>query len=93
MDKIAYIVGQTYLYWQSLILMFAVATAIFMFAGLYIGKSGNIAGAAVAVPVAMAASLLLARLVHWYCQSAAYESFAAAMTDWTSGGFALMSKQ
>ena len=90
MDKIAYIVGQTYLYWQSLILMFAVATAIFMFAGLYIGKSGNIAGAAVAVPVAMAASLLLARLVHWYCQSAAYESFAAAMTDWTSGGFALM---
>ena len=90
MDKIAYIVGQTYLYWQSLILMFAVATAIFMFAGLYIGKSGNIAEAAVAVPVAMAASLLLARLVHWYCQSAAYESFAAAMTDWTSGGFALM---
>ena len=90
MDRIAWIIGQTYIYWQSIILMFGIATAVLMFVGLYVGKSGNALGAAVAVPVAMVTSLLLGRLVHWYCQSAAYESFAAAMTDWTSGGFALM---
>ena len=89
MDKIALIIGETYIYWQSLILMIAAATAIVMFAGLYIGKSGNAAGAAVTVPLAMLSSLLLSRLIHWYCQSASYESLEAAMTDWTSGGFAL----
>ena len=90
MDRIAWIIGETYIYWQSVILMLAAVTAILMFAGLYIGKSGNVAAAAVAVPMAMAAGLFLARVVHWYCQSAAYESFTAAVTDWSGGGFALM---
>ncbi|MBQ9843107.1 MAG: prolipoprotein diacylglyceryl transferase [Oscillospiraceae bacterium] len=90
MDKIAWIIGETYIYWQSIILMIASVTAILMFAGLYIGKSGNVAGTAAAVPMAMISGLFLARLVHWYCQSAAYESFTAAITDWSGGSFALM---
>ena len=90
MDKIAWIIGETYIYWQSIMLMIASVTAILMFAGLYIGKSGNVAGTAAAVPMAMLSGLFLARLVHWYCQSAAYESFTAAITDWSGGSFALM---
>lgn len=90
MDKIAFIIGETFIYWQSLILMLGAATAVFMFAGLYIGKSGNIVGTAVAVPVALVSSLLLSRLTHWYCQSTAYTSFSAAMTDWSAGSYALM---
>lgn len=90
MDKIAFIIGQTYIYWQSVILMLAALTAVLMFLGLYIGKSGNAAGATMAVALAMAAGLVLSRLIHWYCQTAAYESFTAAMTNWNSGGFALV---
>ena len=90
MDKIAFIIGQTYIYWQSVILMLAALTAALMFLGLYIGKNGNTVGAFAALPLAMAGGLVLSRLIHWYCQSAAYESFAAAMTQWSSGGFALV---
>lgn len=90
MGKIAFIIGESFIYWQSLILMLGVATAIFLFLALYIGKSGNAAGAAVMVPLALISSLLLARICHWYCQTTAYESFSKAVTDWSSGNFALM---
>ena len=90
MDKIAFIIGETYVYWQSVILMLAALTAGLMFLGLYIGKSGNAAGAFAAVPLSMAAGMVLSRLVHWYCQTAAYASFTAAMTQWNNGGFALV---
>lgn len=90
MDKIAFIIGETFVYWQSLILMLGAATAVFLFVGLYVWKSGNAVGAAVTVPLALVSSLLLSRLTHWYCQSTAYESLASAMNDWSTGGFALM---
>jgi len=90
MDKIAFIIGETFIYWQSLILMLAAAAAISLFLGLYIGKSGNVIGAVAMVPLALISSWFLARLLHWYCQATAYESFSAAMQDWSSGGFALM---
>lgn len=90
MGKIAFIIGESFIYWQSLILMLGAATAIFLFLALYIGKSGNAAAAAVTVPLALITSLLLARLCHWYCQATAYESFSEAMTDWSTGNFALM---
>ena len=90
MEKIAFIIGQTYIYWQSVILMLAALTAMLMFLGLYIGKTGNAAGAFVTVPLAMAAGLVISRIVHWYCQTAAYPSFTAALTQWNSGGFALV---
>ena len=42
------------------------------------------------VPVSMVLSLVFARFFHWYCQSDSYQSFSAAMTDYTAGGYALM---
>lgn len=90
MDKLALIISETFLYWHSIILMLAVAASVLLFLALYIGSSGNASGAAVAVPLCLITSLLLSRIAHWYCRSTAYESFAAAMTDWSAGGFALM---
>jgi len=29
-------------------------------------------------------------LIHWYCRADAYNSFEAAMTDYSGGGYALM---
>lgn len=89
MDRIAFIIEDTFIYWSSIILVFAVLTGIFTFLSVYLGKSGNGIGAALAVPLAVAFSLVLARFVHWYCRSDAYESFQAAMTNYSSGGFAM----
>lgn len=90
MGKIAYIFGETFIYWQSIILTLGAITAACIFLALYLPKSKNAVAAFLAVPVAAVLSVALARLTHWYCQSAAYESFAAAMTDDSSGGYALM---
>ena len=90
MDKIAFYIGGTAIYWNSVILTLAAATAICFFLAFYLGKSGNGAAGFAAVPVSMVLSLVFARFFHWYCQSDSYQSFSAAMTDYTAGGYALM---
>ena len=90
MDQIALIVGETFIYWNSILLTAGAAVAICFFLACYLWKSGNaIAGFAV-VPLALVVSLGLARFVHWYCRADSYDSFAAAMTDYASGGYALL---
>ena len=90
MDKVALYVSGTPIYWCSLALTLGAVVAICFFLAFYIGKSGNAAAGFAAVPVALAFSLVLARFFHWYCQTDSYESFTAAMTDFSGGGFALM---
>ena len=90
MDRIAFIAGDTFVYWSSIILTLAAATAICIFLAAYLGKSGNGVGAALMVPLALIASLALGRLVHWYSRSDSYAGLEAAMTDFTSGGYALI---
>lgn len=90
MEKIAFINGGTFIYWSSIILALAVAAAIALFCALYLNKSGNVTGLALAIPVALFSSIVLGRLVHWYCRADGYESMQAALTDYTWGGYALM---
>ena len=90
MDRIAFIYGDNFVYWSSIVLTLAAATAICIFLAAYLGKSGNGVGAALLIPLALIASLALGRLVHWYSRSDSYTSLEAAMTDFTSGGYALI---
>lgn len=90
MDRIALYAGVTPIYWCSLALTLGTIVAICFFLAFYIGKSGNAAAGFAAVPVGILLSLVLARFFHWYCQTDSYESFRAAMTDFSGGGFALM---
>lgn len=87
MDRIAFVCGNTVLYWNSIVLTLAAATAICGFLALYRGRGE---AAAVVVPLALVLSVLLARLTHWYFRPDSYESFLEAMTDFTSGGYALL---
>lgn len=90
MERIAFISGGTYIYWSSIILTLAVLTAIAAFAALYLRKSGNGLAICLMIPMSMASSLALARLVHWYCRADSYASLSAAMSDHSWGGYALM---
>ena len=90
MERIAFISGGIFIYWSSIILTLAALTAIAMFAAMYLGKSGDVIGLSVTIPAAMAASIVLSRLIHWYCRADAYESMEAALTNYTQGGYALM---
>ena len=90
MDKIAFYSGGTAIYWNSVILTLAAATALCFFLAFYLGKNGNGAAGFAVVPVSMVLSLVFARFFHWYCQSDSYQSFSTAMTDYTAGGYSLM---
>ena len=90
MDRIAFIYGELFLYWGSIVVALAAAAAVFLFLSLYIGKSGNGTAAVVALPLAIVFSLLLGRYQHWYCRADSYDSFYSAMTSLFTGGYALM---
>ena len=81
MEKIGFISGGVYIYWSSVIIGLAVLTAIAAFMALYLKKSGNVVGACLTVPLCIITSLVLGRLVHWYCRADSYAGFRAAMTD------------
>lgn len=90
MEKIAFFAGENVYYWSSIVLILAALTAICFFWSLYLGKEGNAVAAFGVVPLAMALSLALARLVHWYCRADSYDSFRAAMEPFSPGGYALL---
>ena len=78
MERIAFIIGNRFFYWNSIVLTLAAAGAICLFLAFYLpkGRSGT---AAAAVPMALVLSVFFARLVHWYFRPDSYEGFAAAM--------------
>lgn len=90
MEKIAFIAQGAYVYWSSIILALAALSTICLFGALYFGKGGSGLSFCLMVPVSTVLSLLLARLIHWYCRTDAYESLRAALLDHSWGGYALM---
>lgn len=89
MEQIAFILRQTIVYWSSIVLTLAVGTGICLFWAFYLGKKGSGISAAVVVPLAVLLSVVLARLVHWYCRQDVYRDFYTAMTDYAEGSYAL----
>ena len=90
MDKIAFILGDAFIYWSSVVYCLATATAICFFLAFYLNKCGNAAAGFTAVPLSILLSLVFARVIHWYSRTDSYESFTAAVTDWSAGGYALL---
>lgn len=90
MERIAFIIGENFLYWNSIFLTLGAAVAVCFFLAFYLNKCGNAVAGFAAVPVSLVLSLVLARLVHWYSRADSYANLTAALTDFSSGGFALM---
>ncbi len=90
MERIALIIGETFVYWHSIVLTLAVAASVCLFLAFWLGQGGSWTEGLCAAALSCVASLVLGRLAHWYFQSASYPSFYAAMTDYTTGSFALM---
>ena len=90
MDRIAFIIGESFIFWSSIILALGALTAVCLFLGLYIGRSGNWIGGFFALPLCFILSIPLSRFIHWYCRTDSYISLEAAMTDLSNGGFALL---
>lgn len=90
MEQIAFYSGGAAVYWSSMILTAAAAVAVLFFLSFYLGRGGNAVAAFAVVPISIALGLVLARFVHWYSRTDSYDGFLTAMTDYSSGGFALL---
>ena len=90
MEKIAFIIGETFIYWSSIILTLAVVTAICIFTFFYLKNLRNAIAWAIFLPASIVVSLYLSRFLHWYCLTDSYSSMESAMGDFSRGGFALM---
>lgn len=90
MDRIAFIINETFIYWGPVMLTLATVVTICFFLAFYLGKSGNGLAAACMIPLSLVSSLYLARLIHWYCSADSYASMTAALENLTVGNFALM---
>lgn len=90
MEKIAFISGDIFVYWSSIILTMAVVAAMAVFVAMYLAKNGSVIAISLTIPLASAVSAVLARLIHWYCRADSYASLQAAITDYSWGGWALM---
>lgn len=90
MYQLAFIYGDTLIYWHAIILALSILTGIVFFLAAYQRRFGELSGAAVACPIAIVLSLLLARLAHWYFRPDSYDGLLSAMTDLFSTGYALL---
>ena len=89
MHKIAFIIGDQFVYWTPIMIAVGVLAAVCMFLALHIFAGGKTAGAFAAAPLAIAFSLLLGRLVYWFCAPEQYGSLRKALTTFSVDGYAL----
>ena len=90
MEQIAFILDGRIIYWSSLMVAMGGAVAVCLFAWLYTRQGEKWSGVAWMLALSCPLSLFLSRLIHWYCHYTGYTSFAAAVTDYSTGGYALI---
>ena len=90
MEQIAFIIGNRLVHWSFLMVALGGAVAVCLFLWLYTRQTENWSGAGWMLLLACPLSVFFARLVHWYCRYTSYTSFASAMTDLSTGGYALV---
>lgn len=89
MERIAFIIGHHYIYWNSILMALASAAAVCTFLALYLRQEKRGCAAALFVPLAVGASLVLSRLVCWYFRPESYTDFGTVLNLSVPGGSAL----
>lgn len=89
MAQIAFIVGHTYVYWNSIVTVLASAVAACIFLALWLGKGKKCMAGILLVPLAVALSVVLSRLICWYFRPESYISLSQVLDVRVSGGMAL----
>ena len=89
MNPIAIYSGELVLYWSALVIALGIAACFAMSQALYTSYAGNGRALWVLLPLAVIFSVVLCRLIHWYCHGEQYSGLWGAITDYSSGGYVL----
>ena len=89
MNQVAFILNQTTIYWYSIVLALAVSAGVCFFMACCSHAKIPLSWAAASALLAMMLSLVLSRLVFWYCRPDSFQNLTQALTARTSGSLAL----
>lgn len=87
-ENIAIYTGEFSVYWSSILICLAVIAWFFLSLAVYAPR-GRASALWVFLPIGTVLSLLLSRLIHWYCHAENYGSLKAAFTDFSLGSYCL----
>lgn len=90
MNKIAFIYDGIIINWSTIIIVLAIVCAVCLCFAMAARKPGLVTATALALPIALLLSLILGRLLHWYCRGDEYQSLAQAFSDFSAGGFSII---
>lgn len=82
-------IGDTVIYWSSLIILLGVCAWFCMTYALYTARRRDGTAVWVFLPLACALAFFFARLLHWYCHSEQYSGLSGAFTDLGRGSYLL----
>ena len=89
MNPIALYLGDTVIYWNGIMVALAVASGFFLGYSIYTAHSGRGAALWIMLPVTLALSLIISRILHCCCYPSLYDGVMTALTDFSSGGYCL----
>lgn len=89
MSIIAISKGSLVIYWNSIVIALGAAAGLCLSLALCHDKKCSKAAVLTFFPFAYIFSLFISRIMHWYFVTENYASFAAAVTDFTVGGFCI----
>ena len=89
MNQVAFILDHTTLYWYSIVLALAVTAGVCFFMACCSHGGIRMPWAAASVLMAIFLSLILSRLVFWYCRADSFHSLRQALTTRSTASLAL----
>ena len=89
MSNIAVYFGNVEIHWSSIIILLGIIGFLTMTLALYKPKNGSTEAVWAFFPLAFIFSFIISRALHYYFNAESYDSFARAMTDFSSGSFML----
>lgn len=90
MNQIAVFYGDTTIYFSSILIALAITAAFIFSIALYMPRHRFGVAMWIFFPTAAAGSILLSRIIHWYCNTEQYADFHTAITDYSTGDYCLI---
>ena len=89
MNEIAVFTGNITIYWSAVVITLGIAAGLCLSLALYPMDHRHNTAVWVFFPSALALSVLLSRLIHWYSHIEQYESLLVSLTDYSTGGYCI----
>lgn len=89
MSSVAFSSGSTVIYWSGLIIAIGVMAGFLLSYSIWSAHTSKGAALWLFLPIAVILSVIFCRLLHYYCHDEQYKSFISALTDYSTGGYAI----